>query len=100
MSPLRLWLGRLWKVSSGVLLVIGIALLCWAEPGAKKYGLALLIADLAQMWLGLHRQWQRRTMLDTLRVLGGITFATLLVSLGAFILFAQTCLPFRLNNGQ
>jgi len=112
MLPLRLWMGRLWKLSIGILFFISIFLLCRAEPEAKKYGLALLVADLAQGWLALHnmgvagllktwefdRKWQRRSILPTLQVLGGITLSVALVSLGAFILFAETCLPFKVGG--
>ena len=112
MLLLRLWTRRLWKLSIIGLFVLSIVLLCHAEPEAKKYGLVLLVADLAQGWLALHktgvewllkvweldRKWHRRAVLPTLQIIGGISLSAVLVALGGFILFAETCLPFKLGG--
>ena len=99
----RVWMGA-------TLATLASVMLCGAEPEAKASGTVLLLAGLATGWLFFHEKamqwllrtwktkdnWQKRTVFDTLRAVGGLAFMSALVALGAFILFAETCLPFRL----
>jgi hypothetical protein len=105
----RIFLGirRIWIAVTLATALMSLVMLCRAEPEAKTYGTLLLLADLAQGWLFFHEKamqwllrtwktkdnWRKRTVFDTLRAIGGMTFMAVLVAVGAFILFAETCLP-------
>jgi hypothetical protein len=105
-SVLRL----VWLAASLAFLGLNITMLWSADPEQKKHGAVLLLANLAQTWLFFHDktmqwlqrtwktkgEWERRTVLDTLYAVGGIGFMSTLIALGAFILFAETCLPFKI----
>jgi len=87
-----------------------VMMLFHKEPEVKKQGLAMLLAEFAFGWLALHQkavEWllkvgkskelPGRTIVEMMQAAGGMTPAAMLVSLGAFILFAETCLPFRFD---
>ena len=107
LSSIVLGVRRVWMAATLVTLILSLVMLCRAEPEAKTYGTALLLADLAQGWLFFHaramqwllatwktkHKWQKPTLFDSIRAVAGMTFMTALVTLGAFILFAETCLP-------
>jgi hypothetical protein len=98
----------IWIAATLATLVVSVIMLCGAEPETKKYGMVMLLADLAQGWLFFHEKamqwllrtwqtkekWKQRTLFDALRVVGGMGLMAIFVALGAFILFAETCLPF------
>ena len=98
---------RIWIAVTLATALMSLVMLCRADPEAKKYGTVLLLADLAQGWLFFQARamqwlmaiwktkdrWRKRTLFDSLRAVGGMTFMAALVALGAFILFAETCLP-------
>ena len=98
---------RIWVAVTLATALMSLVMLCRAEPEAKTYGTVLLLADLAQGWLFFHARamqwltatwktkdkWQKPTLFDSVRAVGGMTFMAALVALGAFILFAETCLP-------
>ena len=110
LKSIYLGIRRVWIGATLVTLLLSLVMLCGAEPNAKESGTVLLLAGLAQGWLFFHEkamQWllrtwktkgklEKQTLFDTLRAVGGVTFMAALVALGAFILFAETCLPFRL----
>jgi hypothetical protein len=98
---------RIWLAVTLATALTSLVMLCRAEPEVKKYGTVLLLADLAQGWLFFHARamqwltarwktkdkWQKPTLFDSVRAVAGMTFMATLVALGAFILFAETCLP-------
>lgn len=110
LSKILLVLRRVWLAATLAFLGLNISMLWSADPEQKKQGTVLLLGNLAQLWLffhdktmsGLQRNWktkgtwEKRTVLDVLYAVGGIGFMSTLVALGAFILFAETCLPFKL----
>ncbi|MFN0020257.1 MAG: hypothetical protein ACKVP0_18505 [Pirellulaceae bacterium] len=107
LKNMLLGIRRVWIGATLSMLLFSVMLLCRAEPEAKNSGLALLLGNLALGWLffqdkalrwltqnwKLRAQWPKRTLLETLQAVGGLSFMTALVGLGAFILFAETCLP-------
>jgi hypothetical protein len=107
LKNMLLGIRRFWIAATLAMLLCSVILLCRTEPDAKNSGLALLLANLAFGWLffqdkalkwlmqewKLRAKWPRRTLFETLQAVGGLTFMTALVGLGAFILFAEICLP-------
>ena len=107
LNSIALGMRRVWMAATLITLILSLVMLCRAEPEAKKHGTVLLLADLAQGWLFFHERamqwlmatwktkdkWRKRTLFDSLRAVGGMTLMAALVALGAFILFAETCLP-------
>ena len=107
LKNMLLGIRRVWIGATLAMLLFSVILLCRAEPEAKNSGLAMLLANLAIGWLffqdkalkwlmqkwKLRAQWPKRTLFEALQAVAGVTFMTALAGLGAFILFAEICLP-------
>jgi hypothetical protein len=98
---------RTWMAVTLMLLLMSLVMLCRAEPEVNQSGMVLLLANLAQGWLFFSdkalqwlmrnwkplAKWKQQTVLEILKATGRLAFMSTLVALGAFILFAETCLP-------
>ena len=107
LKNIALGMRRIWIAATLAMILISLVMLCRAEPEVKSSGFIFLLTNLVQGWLFFHERatqwllrtlkvndkWPKRTLFDSLRAVGGMAFMTALVALGAFILFAEICLP-------
>lgn len=98
---------RTWMAATLALMLISLVMLCRADPDVKQSGMVMLLASLAQGWLFFSdkalqwlmrnwkplAKWKQQAVLEILKAAGRLAFMSVLVALGAFILFAETCLP-------
>lgn len=105
MNLLSLWqslVPLLWLVGQTCVLVITLVMLYRGDfqrqpAGVLDFSPLLFLSSLAlERLLALMktlRHWQRSTLLESIQAAGGITATLVLVSLGFFILFFETCAP-------